>query len=249
MCRRFLLFWFLWSRAKRSCTSTSFLPKTTTTKPSGCLADTLASPLLARYALRATILAPMAGKRAATFTKPTRPPTRPSRSLSSFPDLILQTGPRCCPEFPEGCRTNITFAARATNTPTVTIGGTSRTIANLWLDENAVVTRDGLGICVTGTALSYSTGASASWSGAGVINKPIGGFHTGTFNSFGFAHLWFAGSNKAQIVVSSQIIPEPEKYALLFGLFALASVFFHRWRMQKKRRQQSTTASPLPIKR
>ena len=138
---------------------------------------------------------------------------------------------------PGGGRTNITFAAGATNTPTITIGGTSRTIANLWMDENSVVTRDGLGIRVSGTALSYSTGASASWSGAGVINKPIGDFHTGTFNSFGFSHPWFAGSNKAQIVVSSQVIPEPEEYALIFGLFALAFVFFRRRRMQKKRQQ------------
>ena len=144
---------------------------------------------------------------------------------------------------PGGGRTDITFAASATNTPTITIGGTSRTIANLWMDENSVVTRDGLGIRVTGTALSYSTGASASWSGAGVINKPIGDFHTGTFNSFGFAHPWFAGSNKAQIVVSGQIIPEPEEYALVFGLFALAFVFFHRHRQKKKQRQQRAAAN------
>ena len=141
---------------------------------------------------------------------------------------------------PSGGKTNITFAAGATNTPT--IGSGSRTISHLWMDEDAVVTRDGLGIRVTGTALSYSTGASASWSGAGVINKPIGDFHAGTFNSFGFAHPWFAGSNKAQIVVSSQVIPEPQEYALVFGLFALGFVFFRR-HFQKKQRRQAQTAT------
>ena len=143
---------------------------------------------------------------------------------------------------PGGGKTNITFAVSATNTPTITIGSGSRTISHLWMDENAVVTRDGLGIRVTGTALTYSTGASASWSGAGVINKPIGDFHAGTFNSFGFAHPWFAGSNKAQIIVTTQIIPEPEEYAIIFGLFALAFVFFHR-RMQKKQQRQAATTS------
>ena len=36
------------------------------------------------------------------------------------------------------------------------------------------------------------------------------------------------------LVVNSQIIPEPEEYALVFGLFALGFVFVHRRRMQNK---------------
>ena len=38
-----------------------------------------------------------------------------------------------------------------------------------------------------------------------------------------------------RLVVNSQIIPEPEEYALVFGLFALGFVLFHRRIMQKKR--------------
>ena len=37
-------------------------------------------------------------------------------------------------------------------------------------------------------------------------------------------------------------IPEPKEYALVFGLFALAFVFFHRQMQKKRRQQQSTTA-------
>ena len=44
------------------------------------------------------------------------------------------------------------------------------------------------------------------------------------------------------IVVHSVIIPEPEEYALVFGLFALGFVILRRhW--QKKQRQQASATS------
>ena len=61
---------------------------------------------------------------------------------------------------PGGGRTNITFAANATNTPTITIASGSRTMANLWMSENG--DEDSLGIRVSGSNLSYSTGQSSA---------------------------------------------------------------------------------------
>ena len=133
---------------------------------------------------------------------------------------------------PGGGKTNITFAASATNTPTITIGSGSRTIANLWMWNDG--NEDRLGIRISGSNLSYSPGNSSAWVGAGILNKPIGDFHTGTFNR-GRSFPTFAAANTGSIrvTVNSQVIPEPQEYALIFGLFALAFVFFHRRFLQK----------------
>ncbi len=61
---------------------------------------------------------------------------------------------------PGGGKTNITFAASATNTPTITTGNGSRTIANLWMTDNG--NQDSFGIRVSGSALSYSSGNSSA---------------------------------------------------------------------------------------
>ena len=137
---------------------------------------------------------------------------------------------------PGGGKTNITFAASATNTPTITIGSGNRTIANLFMAE---ATRDIMGIRVSGSVLSYSIGDSSAWVGSGIINKPIGDFFAGTFNNVGDGNSggpWFAANNNGslQVIVNSQIIPEPEEYALVFGLFALGFVVVRRY-FQKKR--------------
>ena len=107
--------------------------------------------------------------------------------------------------------------------------------------------RDDIGIRVSGSALSYSTGNSSAWVGAGILSKPIGDFHTGTFNnpwnsldnevSPNFAA---ASVGSVRVVVNSQIIPEPEEYALIFGLFALAFVILRR-HLQKKQRQAAAS--------
>ena len=143
---------------------------------------------------------------------------------------------------PGGGKTNITFVASATNTPTLTIGSGNVTISHLFLDEDAsgIAHYDDFGIRSSG-GFNYGTGAS-SWVGAGIINKPIGDFFTGTFNNRADAPFFAANSvGSVRVVVNSQIIPEPEEYALVFGLFALGFIFFHRhW--QKKQRQAAITS-------
>ena len=61
-------------------------------------------------------------------------------------------------------------------------GGASITISHLFLDDDA--TFDEMGIHASGSALSYSSGTSSAWVGAGIINKPIGDFFAGTFNNW-----------------------------------------------------------------
>ena len=131
------------------------------------------------------------------------------------------------------------FANNATNTPTITIGSGSRTISHLFLDDDP--TGDDMGIRVSGSNLSYSSGNSSAWVGSGILNKPIGDFFAGTFNNrssgFIFGPRFAANSNGSiQVRINSQVIPEPEEYALIFGLFALAFVVVRR-HFQKKRRQ------------
>ena len=145
---------------------------------------------------------------------------------------------------PGGGRTNITFAANATNTPTITIASINRTISHLFMDDNNTV-EDTIGIRVSGSALSYSTGNSSAWVGSGIINKPIGDFFAGrTFNNDGSSNPWFAAASNGsvRVIVNNQIIPEPEEYALIFGLFALGFVFFHRRHRQKKQRRQAAAS-------
>ena len=90
---------------------------------------------------------------------------------------------------------------------------------------------DDLGIRVSGSALPYSVGDSSAWVGSGLVNKPIGDFFAGTYNGGSL----FTSLNGIRVTINSQVIPEPEEYAFVFALFALAFVFFHRRRMQRKR--------------
>ena len=137
---------------------------------------------------------------------------------------------------PGGGKTNITFAASATNTPTITVGSGSRTISHLFMQDDTSL--DEMGIRVSGSALSHSFGDSSAWTGAGIINKPIGDFFAGNYDLHSGSRPNFATSNGVQVRVNSQIIPEPEEYALVFGLFALGFVLFRRY-WQKKRQQQA----------
>ena len=96
---------------------------------------------------------------------------------------------------------------------------------------------DDLGIRVSGSALSYSIGDSSAWAGSGLVNKPIGDFFAGTYRGGAL----FTSLNDIRVTVNSQVIPEPEEYALVFGLFALAFVIFRRhW--QRKQKQQAVTS-------
>ncbi len=139
---------------------------------------------------------------------------------------------------PGGGRTNITFAANATNTPTITIGTTpvSRTINRMFMND--VTAADNIGIRVS-SGFNYGSyvGQASSWTGSGLLPKPIGDFHIKNVGNWLTLNPNFAGSG-VTMRIHSGIIPEPEEYALVFALFALGFVFFHRHR-QKKRRQQA----------
>ena len=101
---------------------------------------------------------------------------------------------------------------------------------------------DNIGIRVSGSNLGYSSGNSSAWVGSGILNKPIGDFFAGTYNDLingpNFAG---SGGNNIRLTINSQIIPEPEEYALVFGLFALGFVLCRR-HFQKKRQQQAATS-------
>ena len=140
---------------------------------------------------------------------------------------------------PGGGRTNITFAANATNTPTITIGTTpvNRTINRMFFNNQNVADMIGIRVSSGFNYGSYS-GQPSSWTGSGLlINKPIGDFFIKNVGVWPTLNPNFAGSG-VTLRIHSGIIPEPEEYALVFGLFALGFVFFHR-RWQRKRRQQS----------
>ena len=136
---------------------------------------------------------------------------------------------------PGGGRTNITFAANATNTPTITIGTTpvNRTINRMFM--NNVNVADHIGIRgSSGFNYGSYTGQASSWTGSGLlINKPVSDFVTGNVNTWAGLNPNFAGSG-VTLRIHSAIIPEPEEYALVFGLFALGFVILRRY-FQKKR--------------
>ncbi len=149
---------------------------------------------------------------------------------------------------------DITIPSTATNVPTLTYTGIgSRTIANMYLNDVSGTGWDDIGVRVSGSSdLNYgSTSRVVTWIGAGVMNKPIGHFHITTPGSFNgnrppgsgsILGSWTGpGSNNLRIRVHGAVIPEPEEYALIFGLFALGFAFFHRHR-QKKQRQAATTS-------
>ena len=71
---------------------------------------------------------------------------------------------------PGGSRTNITFAANATNTTPV-----NRTINRMFMND--VTAADNIGIRVSST-FNYGSypGQSSSWTGSGLLEKPIGDF-------------------------------------------------------------------------
>ncbi len=130
-----------------------------------------------------------------------------------------------------------------TNAPTMTAGANSQTITHLYFRD---VTWDRFGPRVS-SSLSYNQNDTISWTGAGTLaNVPIsvfstrdpyirarkigpgGGFYEGSAGSTAQV------ANGLRIRVHTSIIPEPEEYALVFGLFALAFVILRR-RFHKKR--------------
>ena len=155
---------------------------------------------------------------------------------------------------------DITIPSTATNVPTISYAGRgSRTIAAMHLQDVYNSDWDDIGPRVSGSELNYGSSAVAvNWIGAAIMtNKPIAHFHLSNFfatraedryngNRAGNGVLggWTGPqANNLRIRVHGSTIPEPEEYALVFGLFALGFVFFHRRRMQKKQRRQAAATS------
>ena len=105
------------------------------------------------------------------------------------------------------------------------------------------------------SALSYNQNDAISWTGAGVLtNVAIGVFNTrdpyirarrpdsgGTFYGM-LSQFTSQPSDGLRWRVHTNIIPEPEEYALVFALFALGFVFFHRrWQKMQKKRQAAAS--------
>ena len=132
-----------------------------------------------------------------------------------------------------------------------------RTINTIYMNrspggQGATAGLDRIGIRVSGGSFTYQNNDASSWSGAGILNKPFSEFETGstdgTFTYNNWANLENSGPAFAQRTQGSvqirfhrgTIIPEPQEYALIFGLFALGFVLFRRHR-QKKRQAISTS--------
>ena len=173
---------------------------------------------------------------------------RPSNQLLTLSSLFSSSNAKDIASvnarIPGGGKTNITFAASATNAPTITIDSGSRTISQIFMHDDpggGIGGADNIGIRVSGSNLGYSSGNASAWVGSGILNKPIGDFFAGTYRDlFNGPNFAGSGSNNIRLTINSQIIPEPQEYAIVFGLFALGFVFFHR-RFQKKRQASSSS--------
>ena len=132
-----------------------------------------------------------------------------------------------------------------TNTPTMTAAANSQTITHLYFRNVAGSDRFGPRVA---SSLNYNQNGTISWTGAGTLaNVPISVFSTRDpyirARKIGSAGSFYGGSagtttqvaNGLRIRVHTAIIPEPEEYAIVFGLFALGFVVVRRYWQKKKR--------------
>ena len=132
--------------------------------------------------------------------------------------------------------------AEGDSAPTITISGTNAlSISHIAFDSrtgSGLRAHPDLGIRVNQYYL-YSAPETVSWRGSGILtNFNMSRFNPGIYQSS--SHPRFS-SQALRLTVNSRAIPEPKEYALVFALFALGFVFFHRhW--QRKRRQQTPTS-------
>ena len=151
---------------------------------------------------------------------------------------------------------NVLTISGADATPTLSLqtgGDTARTrsISHLFMNEDTGTgsgDRDELGIRVgSGNTFTYQQSDTSTWSGAGILAKPFSDFYTGasdgvfTFNNWGgqtYSGPLFAAGSDGSVQIRfhrGTVIPEPEEYALIFGLFALGFVFVRRyWRRRRR---------------
>ena len=146
----------------------------------------------------------------------------------------------------------LTNIAGADGIPTLTlttnsVTKASRAINSLFMNDDAgsgANDRDELGIRVDGSTFAYLQNDASSWTGAGLVAKPLSDFYSGAADgTFSFNNLdgsgttsgpFFAANSPGSVVLRfhrGTVIPEPEEYALAFGLFGLGFVLVRRyWR-------------------
>lgn len=148
----------------------------------------------------------------------------------------------------------LTNTTGAVGVPTlsITTNSVARTsaITALFMHEDpgsGAADRDELGIRVSGSAFRYDASGTSAWSGAGILAKPFSDFYSGaTDGIFTFNNLATGGTGGPRFASGAAngsvqvrfhrgtVIPEPQEYALVFGLLALGFVIARRhW--QKKR--------------
>ena len=145
--------------------------------------------------------------------------------------------------------TNTTTATDPTLSITTNSVARTSAITSLFMNEDTgsgATDRDELGIRVTTSAFRYDASGTSAWSGAGILAKPFSDFYSGTsdgtfsFNNLGTTAVGgprFAAASDGSVVVRfhrGTVIPEPEEYALAFGLFALGFVIVRRHWQKKK---------------
>lgn len=146
--------------------------------------------------------------------------------------------------------TNITGAVGAP-TLSITTNSVARSsaITSLFLNDDpgsGATDRDELGIRVSGGAFRYDASGTSAWSGAGILAKPFSDFYSGaadgmfTFNNLATGATGgprFAAGTDGSVQVRfhrGTLIPEPQEYALVFGLLALGFVMARRhWQTKR----------------
>ncbi len=135
----------------------------------------------------------------------------------------------------------VSSLSSAAGTPTLSFSNrvVNGAVTNRSISHMAMYDQPGgnnwLGVRVGGGSnLTYGTNRpTVNWVGAGLINKPIGDFRSRDPYIRNKANIiGYFGDNTLggglRIRVHSATVPEPEEYALVFGLFALAFVIFRR---------------------
>ena len=137
----------------------------------------------------------------------------------------------------------LSFSTNVNFQPRITISNNTRTIGHITLVNAGF---DSVGIRVSESALSYNTNNPVSWRGRGVLPYSITNLTATASGEYFYNHVsspYFAAvgtrgtptsGGLRMIISSTPVVPEPEEYALIFGLFALGFVILRR-HFQKKR--------------
>ena len=163
------------------------------------------------------------------------------------------------PYFTGGTSRGYSLTANPNSLPQITTpsgtGTISRINLNYAVPSGAMNGIDIMDIRVNGSNLGYSSGDAISWNGQGTLPYAITNFTVNNPGEYYYGLPFFAASGTVgmpssggfRVMVSSApsaLVPEPQEYALVFGLFALGFVIVRRRMIQKRRQQQqAATAS------